>query len=618
MKRERYISYFSDKLFPHGKATDSFAFRLSMVLLFIISFVYFYGFGNYIFFYQENNSLFIFSAEYFQKFAVKPGGLLVYASNFLAQWYFSYLYGSLLLSALLVMLCAVLKEIYDRMLAVSNFFLIFVLVPSCGLLLLQTSFDLFLQYDLGYLLVAVWFLVSIFPQKKILRMVLLVLFPLFYYLVGSFAMIYLGMYILYCIFFEKGIPGILPAILIIIAGLTFFLFKEVIFLQPVDQYLGYPLSFYDSSMITLFLGLLGGFIVLFPVFITTSGEFKVNQKLAQVIPVTTIVIIFTVLIFVLCKFYDPALQNLMKIEKSVYKQDWDAVIRLYERNPMENVFGQYYYNLALSEKGQLCDRLFFGPQSFGPVSLTLTTDLDQADKTIYFYYNIGLIGEAHHLAYELMVVNGYRADNIKMLIKTELINGNYKIAQRYINVLKRTSHFREWAERIEKMNFSPALIHADAELGEKLRTLPKRDFFIGSNDIQNIDTLLKINPHNKKAFEYKMARLLLEKDFIEVANEARKMKEMGYTKIPRHIEEAVLELISVTKEIPDLGGLTLTPECEKRFIQYLSDYNAYNKDRSLLEKHMTKAEKNTFWYYLQNKSLRSDFLKSKPEDNSIY
>ena len=616
--KKRFFSIVFDKSIPEGKVANNFIVYLSLGFLFIISFAYFYWFRNGIFFHQETNLLFIFSSDYLQRFSFQPGGLLVYASNFLTQFYFIPLFGSLLISALLILLCIVFIKIYDRLSAHSSYSLFFILIPSCCLFILQTRFDILLQYSLGYLLTAVWFLLSIFPAKKFLNVITLALFPVFYYVVGSFALIYLGMYLMFNLIYEKGIMRVLLAFLIGFAFFTFIIFKEVLFLQPVDLLLGYPLSYFDSSRLTAFLDILSGFIVLFPVFIMTSGQFNVNKKFEGLIPFATILVVFPFIIILLSKFYDPALENLTKLEKSAYRQDWDAVIKQHERHPSSNVFGQYYYNLALAEKGLLCDRLFFGHQSYGPLSLTLPTDIEQADRAVYFYYAIGLIGEAHHLAYELMEVHGYRPENIKMLIKTDLINGNYKIAQRYINVLKRTLHFRKWAEKYERMNFNPVLINSDPELGEKIGLLPKNDFFIGSNDVQNIDTLLKGNPDNKKAFEYKIARFLLEKDFMEVVKEVRKMKDIGYTRIPRHIEEAILELMSITKEIPDLGGLSLTQETEKRFLQYISDYNSYNKSKPLLEKHMTKTEKNTFWYYFQFNIISSEFFKSIPTDNSIY
>ena len=61
----------------------------------------------------------------------------------------------------------------------------------------------------------------------------------------------------------------------------------------------------------------------------------------------------------------------------VCKQDWDGIIRQHEKLQSANIVEQYYYNLALSEKGQLCNRMFFGRQSYGSLSLTLKRDDEQ-------------------------------------------------------------------------------------------------------------------------------------------------------------------------------------------------------------------------------------------------
>jgi len=37
-----------------------------------------------------------------------------------------------------------------------------------------------------------------------------------------------------------------------------------------------------------------------------------------------------------------------------------------------------------------------------------------------------------------MVIKGHSPEGLKMLIRTELINGNYEVASRYINILKKT------------------------------------------------------------------------------------------------------------------------------------------------------------------------------------
>ena len=617
-KNSSFSNMFGKILGEHRLAGRSVLY-LSLIILFIISATFLYYFGNGLFFYQENKTLFIFSKEYFHKFAVIPGGLLTYLANFLTQGYFSSLYGSLIISIILILVCFVFIKITMRLSADNSFSLLFILFPSCLLLILHTYYDCYLQYSLGYLLVSLWFLVSILPEKKHLRFIILLLFPLLYYLTGSFAWIYLGLYIIFSRIYTKGIHGLLlSATLIIIAVLTFIVFKEILFLQPDDHLLGYPIFFNTSTSLSTWLLLLGGFIILFPLLIKNAGLIKVNNKVHQIIQLITILTAIPIIVFLLFKRYDPDLANLMQLEKSVYNQDWDAVIEQHERSPSANVIGQYYYNLALSEKDQLCNRLFFGNQGFGPMSLTVPRDDEHSSRAVYFYYAIGLVGEAHHLAYELMVRHGYVPENIKMLIKTELINGNYKIAERYINVLKKTLHYRSWAKKYEKILFNTALIKADSELGEKISLMPKSDFFVVPNDEQTIELFLEANPDNRKLFEYKIARMMLEKDLLATVNEVKRMKEIGYTSIPRHIEEVVVAYMNLTEASPDLGGLTVSPDTKRRFAQYRLVSNSYKGNKSLVEKGMKKEEKNTFWYYLQFMVISSDFWESHPEDYFVY
>jgi hypothetical protein len=593
-----FIIFFYKNL-QNGKTGGSVVIFFSLALLFILSATYFYWFHSDIFFYQENRSLFIFSSEYLQKFTKKPGGLLEYAANFLTQWYFNTVSGSLLVSSLFVLVCIVFIEINKQLSADKSFSLVFVLLPSCLLLVLQKSYDHLMYNNIGFLVVAIWFLFSVFMENKRLGLIIPGLFPFFFYIAGSFALIYLGMYIIYGIFYQKGIQSFTkPVSLTLIAFLTFLLFKEVLFLQPVNHLLRYPIPIINFSGLPVFLYLLCGYIILFPLVIKTIGLVKQNKKISGVLPLITVLIVFLTTLCILSRPLDPVLANIIEFEKFVNKQDWDSIIKQHESTPATNIAGQYYYNLALSEKGQLCDRLFYSRQDFGTGSLALPHDDKIIDKDVYFYYAVGLINEAHHLAVESMVKNGYIPENIKFLIKTELINRNLKVAERFINVLKKTLHYRCWAEKYEKMIYDTALLYSDSELREKIKMLPKKDFFLSANDMQNIELILISNPDNKIAFEYKLARLLFEKDVEAIVKEVKKIKEMGYTRIPRYIEQAILEEMNSKKEVPDMYGLAISSETELLFKQYMRDYNLNkNIDRLLFEEKMKNSWGKTFWFY---------------------
>ena len=201
-----------------------------------------------------------------------------------------------------------------------------------------------------------------------------------------------------------------------------------------------------------------------------------------------------------------------------------------------------------------------------------------------------------------MVIQGYRPENIKLLIKTDLINGHYKVAEKYINVLKKTLHYRNWAKKYEAMLINPELINSDPELGEKIKQKPKNDFIIRiRNPQKNIIFLLQSNPGNKKAFEYKLAWLMLEKNVEGIADDITRLKDMGYSKIPRHIEEAVLLLKANIGAIPGLDILKISSETESRFSEYMSARMNFDRAKSPKGPGIPKKLRNTFWYYLDSK-----------------
>ena len=95
--------------------TGKYDTYLLFAVLFIFSGLYFYFFGKHIFFFQENSSLFVFSGEYFHQFSVKPGGLLVYAGNFLSQGFYNDLYGSLVLALVFTLLAVIFLNINKKL-----------------------------------------------------------------------------------------------------------------------------------------------------------------------------------------------------------------------------------------------------------------------------------------------------------------------------------------------------------------------------------------------------------------------------------------------------------------------------------------------------------------------
>jgi len=577
---------------------------LPPIAIFFLSWFYFYFFGNYVFFYQENLLLFIFSTDFISRFISIPGGMLDYAGKFLTQFYFNDLMGSIILSSLFLIIAAVINKINKKLnLNNSLNILLSVLVP-CILILTQTNINFLVHNTLGFLsvLTCFWFYIS--SEKRFVRYLIFFLFPVSYWLTGAYALILGGMFAVHSILNRKLIDVL---IISIIAGLSLFVSKELLFITTWNELIYYPLPLkgYFNSPAILF-SLLSLF-VLYPGVTFVLKLIKIKPDSPGRFSLAALVFPLVITIVLVSKIHRKDVSDLFKLERMFFSGDWMSVINQHEKEQSNNLTAQYYYNTALAESGLLCERLFYGSQDFGSNSISIPWNsqipMIQMFRGVYFYYSIGLINEAHRWAFESMVSQGYRPENIKLLIKTELINGHYKTAEKYIYLLKRTIHYRKLAKKYESMLNNPELIRSDAELGEKINLKPKDNFIVRIRDPYiNISSLLEANPDNKRAFEYKMAWLMLEKNLKGLSEELYRLPELKYTKAPRHIEEAVLFIKSNNfLTHPELNKLKISIETESGFSEYISLLMKHPSDISLVKSAIPANLRNTYWYYLDFK-----------------
>ena len=176
-----------------------------LTLFFILAFSYFFFFGDYILFFQEQQSLFLYSAAYINDFFIKPGGLLDLAGRFLTQFYISKFAGSIILAAVLSTPGIILFYVNRRLIPGSAFSAFLFLVPSCLLMLMQTHYYHLMMYNLGFLLVIVYFHVWLSERRKRpLGTWYWLFFPLFFYLTGAYAAIFICLFILYSLLYIEG------------------------------------------------------------------------------------------------------------------------------------------------------------------------------------------------------------------------------------------------------------------------------------------------------------------------------------------------------------------------------------------------------------------------------
>lgn len=575
---------------------------LPYLLLFTGIFGYFCFYGDYILFYQEKSSLFIFSSEFLKVNLHQPGGFLIYLGKFFSTFFYYPLAGAFIIAATISFISFLSSRILKSLSGRDS--IIIPLVIGLVLYFLQTDYRFFYFNNFGILLQLLVFWITIRYLSHSMRWILLVFIPVWFYLTGSFA---LGYSILLTFYYalRKDNREILIVIAIWILNLlTLYISKEYLFFQPAHVLLRFPFSQLETgNQQLIFIGL-SSFIALIPLFalIKIKINFKSNFKpspLSKQLLYSFFIVSGIVAVGVLR--FDKKIKQYFHVEKLFYHEDYKEINRYIAANPSTNILTIFLNNISLCENGKLNDQLFSTMQS--PDGQTLFLKWEMVGEVLrrggYFYYTIGMVNEAHRWAFENMVMKGHSPEGIKMLIRTDIINGNYDVASKYINILKNTIFYRKEAASFEKLLFNEDAINKDSDLGSKRKISLETDFFAITDDPYiNIERILINDSLNAKAYEYKLAYLLLKKDYPALINELPKLEEHGYKTIPLNIEEAAVAYSVLNDgKIPDTGTLQISPNTISRWQRFLTIFQQYNNDRNAAEQALRREFGSTFWYY---------------------
>lgn len=117
-------------------------------------------------------------------------------------------------------------------------------------------------------------------------------------------------------------------------------------------------------------------------------------------------------------------------------------------------------NLALSRIGRQGDDMFRyknGSKRYeAPFDMRLML---VAGPLIYYQY--GMLNSCNRLSMEMGVEFGFRTEDYQLLANCALLEGDKPLARKYINILKQTLFYSDWAEHAENLLDHPELIAKD-------------------------------------------------------------------------------------------------------------------------------------------------------------
>lgn len=113
-------------------------------------------------------------------------------------------------------------------------------------------------------------------------------------------------------------------------------------------------------------------------------------------------------------------------------------------------------NIALMHLGGIGERMFkFDNMGEPPLVYdSLHVHLSQTCASL-FYYNYGKANFAYRWAIENGVEFGWDADGLKMMVRCAMMSGELRVAQKYLDILKKTTFHKRWADEWQTLLDNP-------------------------------------------------------------------------------------------------------------------------------------------------------------------
>jgi hypothetical protein len=595
------------RLFLNVELISSLAFGIAVFTFFAI-------FYDHHLLFTEQLQLFLLTDDFFLEKLKLPGGFNGYIGGFLTQFYHLPISGALIIALLLLAIRHITKCLLSRINPYNSLHpLTFLPALISGFILCSDLFPLSaITGFTGALLLGLFY--TKIRNKKHRFLSGLFLIPLVYHLLGgsyiSLLLIMLAFELIPSFDSEKKTAGkitvspssvnqINPWFLLVYfavaAGFPLLIMQYIIF-QPVK--LAFMSEFYHNipDKIPWILPVLFAIpALLMAICSLIPSEFPGRKySLFAQITVLSLTCFYGLKVWV-----DFDAEEIMTYDYLVKNQKWKEVITHAEKKYPRNFLSLAMFNLSLAKTGQIGDKLF-NYEQHGTEGLFLPFNKEFITPMMgnEIFYHLGLINASQQYAFESMEVMPdmeKTVRTIKRLAETNLINGHYKVSEKYLRLLEKTLFYRKWAEDTQKYLYNEKMISNHPDWGEKKKLLVREDFFFHIEDIESIlHRLLRDNPNNRIAFEYLAAWYLMNRELDKFVNLLPVMKKQNYREMPVSYQEAILFYMSLTNSDPLSGSrFKISKSVMSGMDAYAKIYLNNSDARDLLHPNYS----GTYWYY---------------------
>ena len=530
--------------------------------------------------YQEQLQLFLFDGDYFCGRMAEPGGFARYVAEFLMQFYNSVTIGALIIAVLYMLV----QRLTWRLMGSDSYY-VWSFIPVIMLWYAMGDESVMLTYVVALLMalsaVLAWRLVQLVQLVRLGKLVrlalVLVTIPLLYWLIGPMVLLVAVLMMPWAV----AVPALVYALALILLSAHYLPFPMLRVVLGISYYRIPETMPYMLMAIPVVIWIMALFI----------------KKLPQPKPWVACVQVLVVAVLVLVPKafgFDARKYDLIEYDYLVRIGDWKGVIAKAEKRMPDLPMSVSATNLALGMTNQLGDRAFnFYQRGSEGLLPKFERNFATSQLTGEIYFNLGLVNTAQRFAFESMeAIPNYNksARVVKRLAETNLINGQYEVARKYLQMLEKTIFYRPWAQRTMAMLGDEKAIDAHPLYGKLRQYRLQEDFLFSDRELDKICGLLFMhNQQNQMAAQYLLMMPLLDRDIPRFMSYVKVVQNrIGYN--PQHCQEGIAFAFMQQRQQPPKGAVS------PFVLQQMNDFaQTYSNDKSAAG---LNRFRNTAWYYL--------------------
>jgi hypothetical protein len=574
------------------------------LVVFGVLFTFLQAYSEFHFYSIEQNQLFQQTLPYISEHLMQPGGCAFVAAEFLVQFFLLPYAGAAITAALLtaigvltyVLLRQITSQAADRM-------LLLCLLPVMGLLFIQFDFNYLMYGTVAFLfMLAALYLVCGLSSFSVRFAGHVLAVGLLFYVAGPVFALYAVLAVVYELLFPSprhylSLLLLFEALLIGILSVYFAVYGEFRLAFLPDGY--YHVSLAPEQVIYFAWWSLPLLLIL--------AYFIQKRKAKLWIETAVMLILIAVISKVGVDAYGDKKSALVK-ELDYYSrtEQWDKILKRCE-GPLNNYLYINYVNLALSHKGELGEKLFHYDQH-GLQGLVINWNKTASSSVMLsdIYFAMNDMAPAQEMAFEanISAISAGNGRMMKRLVETNLIYGEYPVAEKYISILEHTFAYKEWASAHRRFLYQDAEVEKDALLGEKRRSLVDSQSLSLVDGLESeLQQIAEANPASARApIEYVGAFYLLSKDVAQFqALIERYFGTPVLPVLPRSFQEAVILLSE--KDPDNWVRYGVYDDVIQRFMAYKKQVVEGNRsgNSAALKGMLQRSFGDTYWFYFMFK-----------------